>query len=35
MLFQARHDFDEVAGRMPVIQLVFQDFIPRIPARTR
>ena len=38
VFFQARHDFHEVAGRMAVIQLVLQDFIPRIPAgpgRTR
>src|SRR5688572_3077128 len=38
VLFQAWHDFHEVAGRMTVIQLVFQDFIPGIPAgpgRTR
>src|SRR5262245_47214523 len=32
VLFQARHDFDQIAGAMSVIELVAQDALPGILA---
>ena len=34
MFLQARHDLYEIAGSEAVIELIDQDFIPTIPART-
>lgn len=32
MFFEARHDFNEIAGTVAVVQLEFQDALPGIPA---
>ena len=35
MLHQAGHDFNEIAGAVAAIQLIFQDSVPGILAGTR
>src|SRR4029079_314356 len=35
MLVEARHDLDEIAGPVAVIELVHQDLIPAVTARAR
>src|SRR5262245_66200914 len=35
MLVKARKDFDEIAGPITIIELMHEDFVPGILARTR
>src|SRR5690606_36585534 len=33
VLVQPRHDLDEVAGHVPIVELWLQDLVPAVPAR--
>lgn len=35
MLLEARHDLDEIAGAVPVVELPLEDPVPAVFARTR